>query len=112
MRLDCLTSALFPSELASRDVGTLLDCGWSFESDSSRGEDTGPLGDPCIGATIGRGASSAENCAHALFVQDSRASAIAAQALRAKQKRWRRDRAPLARFKETVRGNASESISV
>src|ERR1700682_967676 len=105
MRLDCLTSAVLPSEFASRDVGAPLDCGCLFESDSCCGEDTGSLRGACFGATIGRGASPDEDCANAVLAQNRRATAIAAQPLRAKQKPWRRDRVRLMGLFETATRN-------
>src|ERR1700738_4438843 len=92
MRLDCLTSAIFPSEFASREVVTLLDRDCSFESEPCCGEDTGKLRDSGIGAKIGPGKSSYEDCADAVFAQNKKPRAIAAQALRAKQESLRRDR--------------------
>jgi hypothetical protein len=95
MRLDCLTSAIFPSEFASREVVTLLDRDGSSESESCCGEDGGKLSDGGIGAKIGSGKSSYEDRAYAVFAQNKKVRAIAAQALRAKREIVRSDREQL-----------------
>jgi len=79
MRFDCLPSSTFPSEFASREVVPLLDHIGTFESESC--EDVGKLRDGGIGATIGLGKSSYRDCAYAVFTQNKKPSAIAAQAL-------------------------------
>src|ERR1700688_4917932 len=91
MRLDCLTSAIFPREFASRGVVTLLDRDCSFEPEPCCGEDTGKLGDGGIGAKIGPGKFSYEDCADAMFAQNRKPRTIAAQALRATQESLGRD---------------------
>ena len=85
MRFDCLPSAIFPSEFASREVVSLLDRECSFESEPCCGEDGGELNDGGIGEKIGRGKSSYGDCAYAMFAQNKKPKAIAAQALRAKR---------------------------
>ena len=79
MRFDCLPSSTFPSEFASREVVPLLDRNGTFESESC--EVVGKLRDGGIGATIGFGKSSYGDCAYAVFTQNKKPSAIAAQAL-------------------------------
>ena len=102
MRLDCLPSSPFPSGFAARDVVAPPPCGCGFESDSCCGDDTGSLKGVRFGATIGRGASSGEDCARAVLAQNSSPRAIAAQPLRAKQRPWRRDERAIVEWLLTV----------
>src|SRR5215468_5591993 len=98
MRLVCLASVLPSSDLASWDVVTLLDCGGSCEPPSGSGASESV--DSGFGATIGRGPSSDEDCASAVvFAQNKRPKTIAAQALRLREKPWRKPRSlPWVRF--------------
>src|ERR1700722_1998935 len=102
MRFDCLTSVTFPSEFASREVVSLLDRECSFESGSCCGEDGGKLNDGCVGAKIGPGKSSYGDCAYAVFPQNKKPRAIAAQAWRVKGERMRRKREQLIDLFEIV----------
>src|ERR1700730_18322818 len=79
MRFDWLPSSTFPSEFASKEVVPLLDRNGTFESESY--EVVHKLRDGGIGATIGFGKSSYGDCAYAVFTQNKKPSAIAAQAL-------------------------------
>ena len=81
MRFDCLTSATFPSEFASREVVTLLDRDGTLESKSCWVGDGGKLRDGGIGAKIGPGKSSYGDCAYTVFTQNNKPRTIAAQAL-------------------------------
>ena len=91
MRLDCLTSAIFPREFASTEVVTLLDRDGLVESESGGGEDGGELSDGCVAAKIGPRKSSYGDCACAVFPQDKKPRAIAAQVVRAKREIVQRD---------------------
>src|ERR1700676_1625473 len=97
MRFDCLTSATFPSEFASSEVVTLLDRNGLVESESCGGEDGGELTDGCVGAKIGPRKSSYGDCACAVFPQDKKPRAIAAQVMRAKREIVQRDTEPLVK---------------
>src|SRR5215469_13432388 len=102
MRLVCLASAVLSSELESRDAVAPLDGGWLPELHSGSG----------VGATIGRGASWDEDCGSAGFGQNKRTKAIAAQALRLRERPWRKAWArPTARFETAIR-NVSTSITI
>ena len=63
----------------------------SVESESCGGEDGGELSDGCVGAKIGSGKSSYGDCAYAVFPQNKKPRAIAAQVVRAKREIVRRD---------------------
>jgi hypothetical protein len=106
MRLDCLTSVIFPREFASRGVVTLLDRDGSVESESCGGEDGGELSDGCVG-----GKSSYGDCAYAVFPQNKKPRAIAAQALRARRERMRRNTEQLIDLFEIVKTDGFVWIS-